>query len=394
MSMPSRDAVVWNPGLRARLSLSSPHAMPDRAALQPRIWQVVFLLLTAALLLSLIGCGPKGVEKTGSGSATPTASSNGGEPITVHLAYFPNVTHAVALVGTGNGAFVKALGPNVKIEEQSFTAGPSEIEALFAGQVDIGYIGPGPALNGFLKSKGKALHILAGAASGGAALVVRNDAGITDIKGLAGKRVAVPQTGGTQDISLRHALQTAGLNSTDRGGNVNVLPNAPADTLTLFVKKELDAAWVPEPWVSRLVKEGNGKILADERDLWPGKKFATTVLIVRPEFQQAHPDLVAKFLQAHVETVNWIQQHPDDAAMLVGERIRKLTGKGLPPDILKSALGRTDFTYDPLRDSVLTFADWSKALGYQKESGIALNTLIDVKPLNDVLTRQKLASIP
>lgn len=332
------------------------------------------------------GCGPGGGKST---SATGQAGV-----VSVRLAFFPNVTHAVALVGTGNGAFAQALGAGAKIQEQSFSAGPAEVEAIFAGQVDIGYMGPGPAVNGYLKSHGEALKIIAGASSGGAALVVRADAGITDIRGLAGRRVAVPQTGGTQDISLRHALQSAGLNSTDRGGKVNVLPNTPADTLTLFVKKELDAAWVTEPWVSRLVKEGNGRILQDERDLWPGRKFATTVVIVRSQFLQEHPDMVDRFLEAHVDTVNWIESHRAEAASLLGERIKALTGKALAPDILTASLERTDITYDPLRDSILTFADWSKSLGYLKQDRTALSGLIDVQPLNTVLSKRKVALVP
>lgn len=340
-----------------------------------------FLSLLALSVLA--GCGPK--------SGSPT-DANG--VTTVHLAFFPNVTHGVALVGTGKGLFAKALGSQVKIDEQIFTAGPSEIEAVFGDQVDIGYIGPGPAVNGFMKSHGKALRIVAGACSGGAALVVRSDAGITDIKALSGKRVGVPQTGGTQDISLRHALQQAQLASTDKGGTVNVLPNAPADTLTLFVKKDLDAAWVPEPWVSRLVKEGNGRILNDERDLWPSKQFATTVVIVRKKFLDEHPDLVQKFLTAHVEAAEFIKAHPEEAAQVIGERIKKLTTKALPADILKQALSRTDYTYDPLKETVLTFADWSKALGYSKEDRSSLADLFDLKPLNAALTASGKPALP
>ncbi len=340
----------------------------------------------ALAFVAAAGCGPK------EGSEPANGSDSG--ITTVHLAFFPNVTHAAALVGTGRGTFAQALGTGVKVEEQVFNAGPSEIEAIFGSQVDIGYIGPGPAVNGFLKSHGSALKVIAGASSGGASLVVRSDSGITDIKGLAGKRVAVPQTGGTQDISLRHALQTAGLNSTDKGGTVNVLPNAPADTLTLFVKKELDAAWVTEPWVSRLVKEGNGKVLQDERDLWPGKKFATTVIIVRSKFLRERPDLVAKFLDAHVETVDWINGHREEAATIVSDRLKKLTGKALPPDVLKTSLERTDITYDPLRDSILTFADWSKALGYLKDDRSALGSLSDVQPLNSVLAKRNKPAVP
>lgn len=311
----------------------------------------------------------------------------------VRLAFFPNVTHTVALVGTGRGTFASAFGTNVQVEEQSFNAGPAEIEALFGDQVDIGYIGPGPAVNGFLKSKGKALRIIAGASSGGASLVVRSDAGITDIKGLAGKKVADPQTGGTQDISLRHALKDVGLTSTDKGGTVTVLPTANPDTLTLFVKKELDAAWVPEPWVARLVKEGNGQILTDERDLWPNKKFATTVVIVRARFLQEHPDLVAKFLEAHVQTVDWIAKNPDEARKIVKQRIKTLAKLELPEDILTASLSRTEFTYDPLRETVLTFADWSKALGYLRDDRSALKELFDLTALNQSLEKNKQAPI-
>lgn len=315
-------------------------------------------------------------------------------PVTLRLAYFPNVTHGVALVGLGRSFFAGALGTGVKLEEQTFNAGPAEIEALFADQVDIGYVGPGPAVNGYLKSKGKALQIVAGAASGGASLVVRADSGIADIKGLGGKKVAVPQTGGTQDISLRHALHTAGLSSTDKGGTVSVLPTANPDTLTLFKKKEIDAAWVPEPWVSRLVKEGGGKILTDERDLWPNKRFSTTVVVVRRKFFDEHADLVRKFLAGHVQTVEWIAKNADEARKVIGEQIKTDTSKSIPEDILKESLGRTTLTYDPLKETALTFADWSKALGYQKFDRSALGDLFDLKPLNQSLKDAKKAAIP
>lgn len=327
------------------------------------------------LLFSLLsGCGPQNESPAG---GTNGAASGG--KTTVRLAFFPNVTHGVALVGTGSGAFAKALGSDVKIEEQVFTAGPAEIEALFAGQVDIGYIGPGPAVNGFLKSRGKALRIVAGAASGGAALVVRKDAGIVDIKGLAGKRVAIPQIGGTQDIALRHALQQVGLTSTDKGGNVTVIATAPADALTLFQKKELDAAWTAEPWVARLAQEGNGEILVDERDEWPGQKFATTVVIMRTEFLEKNPELAKKFLEAHADTVEWIGKNRSEAQKLIGERIKQLTTKALPDAILSDALSRTEFTTDPLKETVLETANRARALGYQREDAALLKDLFDLK---------------
>ncbi len=345
------------------------------------------MLVLGLAMISVAGCGGKSDQST-----TSIGASN--QPLILHLAFFPNVTHATALVGTGNGAFAKSIGNGIQIEEQIYSAGPSEIEALFAGQVDIGYIGPGPAVNGFLKSKGKSLRIIAGASSGGTALVVRSDSGISDIKGLSGKRVAVPQTGGTQDISLRHAMQLANLASTDKGGTVTVIPAAPADALTLFVKKEMDAAWMAEPWASRLVKEGGGKMLQDERELWPDKKFATTVVIVRTQFLQEHAEVVEKFLEAHIKTVDWISQHRSEAETLIGVRLKKLTGKSLPPDILKTSLDRMDVTYDPLKETVLTFADWSKSLGYLREDRTALGELFDLKPLKAVLKREQKSSIP
>lgn len=353
-----------------------------------------FLFLAGVALASLFvaGCGPKSAPSSG-GGGNVAGGNGGGSVSSVRLAFFPNVTHAVALVGVKSGAFQKALG-SVKLETQTFTAGPSEIEALFGDQVDIGYIGPGPAINGFLKSKGRALRIIAGASSGGAALVVRKNAGITEVKSLAGKKVAVPQTGGTQDISLRHAMQQAGLNSADKGGTVTVLSLAPADILPSFIKGELDAAWVPEPWVSRLISEGNGELLIDERTLWPDKKFATTVVIARTAFLQSHPDLVQKFLEAHVETVATMQQNPESARKTVGDQIQEVTGKAVPDALLKDALARTDITYDPVRASVQTFADYSQALGYTKAGQSALGDLFDLKPLNAVLAAQKKPAIP
>ncbi|MES2460026.1 MAG: ABC transporter substrate-binding protein [Armatimonadota bacterium] len=316
-----------------------------------------------------------------------------GQSPTVRLAYFPNVTHGVALVGVGRGTFAEAIGKDVKLEKQVFTAGPAEIEALFAGAVDIGYIGPGPAINGYLKSKGAALKIIAGAASGGAGLVVAKDSGITDVKGLSGKHVSIPQVGGTQDISLRHALTEAGLAPKNKNGTVDVVQYAPAETETQFSQKAIDAAWLPEPWVARLEKQGTATLLFDERDRWPNKQFATAVVIVSTKFLNEHPDLVKKFLSAHVDSVTWAKANPAEAQKIIGEQIKDATKKAIPDDILKSALARTDMTYDPIRSSVLTFADWSRQLGYQRDDASALEGMIDEAPLNAVLTERKLPPV-
>ncbi len=348
--------------------------------------------LAAGLLLSA-GCNTTSAPGGASQGASSTAGTGQTSAATVRLAYFPNVTHGVALVGVGRGTFAKALGADTKLETQVFTAGPAEIEALFAGAVDIGYIGPGPAINGYLKSKGAALKIIAGAASGGAGLVVAKDSGITDIKGLAGKHVAIPQVGGTQDISLRHALMEAGLAPKNKNGTVDVVQYAPAETETQFSQKAVDAAWLPEPWVARLEKQGTATLLFDERDRWPNKQFASAVVIVSTKFLNEHPDLVKKFLQAHVESVTWAKANPAEAQKIIGEQIKDATKKAIPDDILKSALSRTDMTYDPLRSSVLTFADWSRQLGYQRDNASALEGMIDETALNSVLTEQKLAPV-
>lgn len=331
----------------------------------------------ALAVATLAGCGTQPDEVSpGGGTKAADGGAGKGAVTTIRLAFFPNVTHAAALYGTGSGDFAKAFGDAAKIEERVFTAGPAEIEALFAGEVDLGYIGPGPAVNGYLKSRGEALKIVAGAASGGASLVSRSDLKIAGVKDLAGKRVAVPQTGGTQDISLRHALKTAGLASKDRGGTVDVVQFAPADTRNLFERKELDAAWLPEPWVARLEAEVGARVVLDEKTLWPGEKFSTAVVVARSEFIKQHPDLVATFLKAHAAAVDAINKDKAAAQTVIGKRITELNkGKALPDAILKKALERTEITADPLEESVRTFADWSKDLGYLREGREALKDL-------------------
>ena len=222
-----------------------------------------------------------------------TSPSSGGSPsVTVRLGYFPNLTHAVALVGVARGTFQKALGSNVTLQTKIFNAGPAEIEALFANEIDIGYVGPAPAINGYVKSNGQALRIIAGAASGGALFIVRPQSNIKSASDLAGKKIADPQQGGTQDVALRYYLLNHGLKPADKGGTVQIVPTDNATILTLFQEGRVDGAWVPEPWATRLVVEGNGQIFLDERSLWPGGKFVTTDVIVSTKFLTQHADLV------------------------------------------------------------------------------------------------------
>jgi NitT/TauT family transport system substrate-binding protein len=306
----------------------------------------------------------------------------------VRVGAFPNITHAQPMIGKANGSFEKAMGPDVKIEWRSFNAGPSAIEALFAGAIDMTYVGPNPAINGYVRSNGEALRIIAGATSGGAALVVRSDSGINKPQDFHGKRIASPQMGNTQDVALRAWLKSQGLKTRDKGGDVQVMPIANPDQLTLFLKKEIDAAWAPEPWASRLVREGNGKIFLDERSLWPKGQFLTTELVVSTKFLAAHPDLVKKWLQAHVELTDSINAHIPQAKQTLNLQIQKETGKALASAVLDDSFGRLQVTYDPLRGPLLRSAQMAFDAGFLGRQMPDLSRIYDLTLLNQVLTAE------
>src|SRR5918911_1772366 len=224
--------------------------------------QTTKLMITlAAIIIVAAAIKPPVFVQSASSTKTNSNTSTGSNSVkTLRIGYFPNINHAQAVIGLGNGDFQKALGNNVKVQTTVFNAGPSAIEALLAKRIDVTYVGPNPAINGYVVSDEKDLKIIAGASSGGASFVVRKDAGINSPKDFAGKKFASPQLGNTQDISLRSYLIKNGFKTTDQGGNVAVVPVANSEILTLFLKKQLDGAWVPEPWATRLVKEGNGRI--------------------------------------------------------------------------------------------------------------------------------------
>ncbi len=306
----------------------------------------------------------------------------------IRVGAFPNITHSQAMVGKSNGWFDKALGPGIQIQWTSFNAGPSAIEALFAGAIDIAYVGPSPTINGYVHSNGEALRVIAGAASGGVALIVRNDSGINKPEDFHGKRVASPQLGNTQDVALREWLRVHGLKTTDKGGDVQVMPLANPDQLTLFLRKQLDAAWAPEPWATRLIHEGNGRLFLDERDLWPHGKFATTNLIVSSKFLRERPDVVKKWVRAHVEITDWINGHLSESKQLINQQIGKETGKSLSPAVLDEAFGRLEVTYDPLRSSLLTSAHSAFDAGFLGKKMPDLSEICDLSLLNQVLAEK------
>ena len=312
-----------------------------------------------------------------------------GNITTIRVGAFPNITHAQAMVGKANGWFEKAMGPTVKIQWTSFNAGPSAIEALFAGAIDMTYVGPNPAINGYVRSNGEALRVVAGAASGGASLIVRDDSGIQGPQDFHGKRVASPQFGNTQDVALRNWLKKNGLKTNDKGGDVQIVPMANPDQLTLFLKKDLDAAWAPEPWATRLIHEGNGRLLVDERSLWANGQFVIGLLVVNTKFLKAHPDIVKNWIRAHVELTDWINAHPAEAKKLLNEQIRRETNKALPDNVLEEAYSRLQVTYDPLHAALKSAAQQAFEDGFLGRQMPDLSGLYDLTMLNQVLAEKK-----
>ncbi len=327
-------------------------------------------------------------------AATGCSAQNApAKAITLRVGYFPNITHAQAAIGIADGTFARALGDGVTIDAKVFNAGPSVIEAMFAGQLDLAYIGPNPAINGYVKSKGAALRIVAGATSGGAVLVVRGDAGINSAADFRGKKIASPQLGNTQDVALRAWLMKQGFKLKEQGGDTQVIPTANPDILTLFQKKEIDAAWVPEPWGARLVREAGGKIFLDERDLWLDGKFTTACVIVSTKFLNEHPDVVKQWLAAHVDLTQRINADPAAAKQTLNREIARLTGAALSTAVLDDAWSRQTVTYDPIRASLIGSADAAFKLGFLGDTPPQLDGIYDLTLLNQVLKEKGLAQV-
>jgi NitT/TauT family transport system substrate-binding protein len=322
-----------------------------------------------------------------------TATQAQQKPVVIRVGYFPNITHAQALVGRANGQFDKALGTGVQIEWKAFNAGPSAIEALFANAIDMTYVGPNPTVTGYARSQGEAVRVIAGAASGGASLVVRQGAGIQKASDFHGKKVATPQMGNTQDVALRSWLRANGLKAREKGGDVQVLPITNPDQLTLFLKGQLDAAWAPEPWAARLVREGGGKIFLDERDLWPNRQFVITDLIVNPKFLKQHPDIVKNFLRAHVDLTDWINKNTAQAKQIMNQQLQKETGKPLAPEVMDDAFSRMQVTYDPIRSSLVKSTQQAFEEGFLGRTPPDLSGLYDLTLLNEVLREKKAAPV-
>jgi NitT/TauT family transport system substrate-binding protein len=357
--------------------------------------RITLILLSVALVGAAAACGSESKTAPTSVSGTQVAAAPTATPkqVTLRLGYFPNVTHAQPIVGIARGTYKDDLGPYVTLDtSKTFNAGPAAIEALFAGSIDATYIGPNPTVNGYVKSKGEEVRVVAGAVSGGAQLIVREAVGITKPADFANKKVATPQLGGTQDVALRAWLKQNALNAKEQGGNVTVLPTANADTLTLFQKGDIDAAWVPEPWGTRLIQEAGGKLFLDEATLWPNGQWVTTNLIVKTSFLKDHPDVVESLLKAHVETTEWIKANPEEAKALVNKGIEQLTGKALSQQVIDAAWKNITVTNDPIASSLVKAADDAFELGFL-DAKPDLSKLYALDLLNNVLKAKNLPEV-
>ncbi|MEV5575672.1 ABC transporter substrate-binding protein [Spirillospora sp. NPDC052269] len=313
---------------------------------------------------------------------------SGGAPAPLKLGYFPNITHATALVGIQKGFFAKHLGAAPKTA--TFNAGPAAVEALFSGAVDATFVGPNPTVNAWAKSHGKAIKVISGAASGGVSFVVKP--GINGPQDLRGKKIATPQLGNTQDVALRYWLKKNGLTANkDGSGDVKVVPQDNAQTIQTFQQGSIDGAWVPEPYASRLILEGKGRKLLDESSLWPGGKFVITNLIVRRDFADKHPDQVKKLLEGVVETTDYINADKSGAEQATNEALTRLSGKPIKQDVLDAAFKNIAFTTDPVASSLVAGAQHAEEIGMLEK--VDLTGIYDLGPLNDVLKAQGKAQV-
>lgn len=321
------------------------------------------------------------------GGATEAAPRTA--PSVVRLGYFPNLTHATPIVADKQGFFTRHLG-STKLTVSTFNAGPAAMEALKSGAIDATYVGPGPATNAFINSGGKALTIVAGAATGGASLVV--DPSITTPADLKGKKVSTPSLGNTQDIALRYWLRQQGLKTDlQGGGDVNVLPQENAQVVDAFSQKLIAGAWVPEPYATRLVQAG-GKVLVDEHDLWPNGRFATTVLAVRSDFLKEHPETVKALLAGDLDATEFIAKEPGSAQKDVADLIAKISGKPLQAAMIEAAWKQLEFTVDPVPSSLLAGAQHAYEVEVLKKAP-QLDTLVDLSLLNELLKERGMAAI-
>lgn len=325
--------------------------------------------VAALALLAVATLGISGCDRSQAKAPQPLEE--------VRIGYFANLTHAQAVLGVSSGEFAQAVAP-AKLTTRVFNAGPSMVEAIFAGQIDIGYIGPGPALAAHTKSRGEGVRVIAGAAANGVLIVARKDSGIKSLADLAGRKLATPQLGNTQDISARHYVQSVLKQPTEM-----ILPVPNAEQASLMSRGQIDAAWSPEPWGSRLLVEAGAVKLAHEKELWPDQQFTLTLVVTTPEFLAKHPDVVAKMLKVHCDWTRRLNDNPEQYVTQLDDALAQLTGKRLPPAVLPMAIKNVTFTNDPLDQTLLTMAQWSYDLKFSNQPA-KLDGLVDLAILRNV----------
>lgn len=342
--------------------------LPRSTRIQSLYWPLRVAILA---LVGVLGCNRPPTPASSETKTTPQ----------IRLAYFANLTHAQAVLGVHSGEFQQALG-NTGLAARVFNAGPSVIEALFAGEIDIAYIGPGPVLNAHARTHGQGIRVIAGVAANGVVIVARRDSGIATVADLKGRTIATPQHGNTQDISARHFL----IHDLKQADADNVLPVANSEQLALMQRGQIDAAWAPEPWGARLIHEAGGLLLAEEKDLWPQKRFSLALIVATPEFLAKHPDLVEKILRVHCNWTRRLRTAPEEVLPQLAAALNQLTGKSLSALVFGDAITRTEFVNEPIPDSLEVFARWTFDLGFVRNPP-DLTGLVDTTILNKVLSQ-------
>ena len=322
-------------------------------------------LLSLSLLAGLAACGDSTAPASAPHAGTAGPAAGG---VLLRVGHFPNVTHAHGLIAhalsrKGEGWFEKRLGPGVSIEWYTYNAGPSAMEAVLSGSIDLTYVGPNPALNAHIKSGGAEVRVLAGATNGGAALVVHGDGKIIKAEDFRGGKIATPQLGNTQDVSCRAWLAAAGFKITQTGGDVSVLPTANPDQLDLFATGAVDGVWTVEPWVSRLELESGGRIMVEEKDA------LTTVLTCSTAFLRDHRDLAKGFVAAHAELTDWIAAHAAEAQALVTAELAEETHSAVKPELIAHCWPRLHFTADISVEPLAAFVKAAQTAGFLQDAG-------------------------
>lgn len=338
----------------------------------------LFLLLISIMLIAIVGCSKENTESEK-------------ENKSIKIGFFPNVTHTQALVGRGSDIFKERIDKDYNLEWKKFNAGPAELEALLTEEIDIGYIGPGPAVNGYKVSEGE-LQIIAGVSKAGAVLIKGKNSDIETVNDLKNKKISVPQYGNTQDIVLRGLMKDNNLKDTVRGGTVEVVQASNPDVKMLLEEENIDAAFVPEPWGSKLEKEIEAKVVLDYDETWREGDYSSAVIVARTKFVKENPEVVKQFLEAHVDATDYINNSPKEAKAIINSQIEELMRDPLDEDVLDQSMDRLTVTYDPNKESIEEIVSLSQEIGYLRGK-TNLKDVFNIKILNEVLKDRGLENL-